>query len=113
MEWTSSLINVYFFPRNNIPADITRGHPNPAGWGKPTANFESHHGDCDIDGHFPAQTIYFDTDFCGAEAGGEAWTSWTACSVTTKVGTCEQYVAENPSAFSDAYWLVNSVKVYQ
>lgn len=113
MEWTSDYIKIYFFPRDSIPVDITTGNPDPSGWGTPTANFESQYGDCDIDGHFPAQTIYFDTDFCGAEAGGDAWTQWTSCSTDTGVGTCEEYVAANPEAFSEAYWLVNSVKVYQ
>jgi hypothetical protein len=57
MEWTSELINIYFFPRNAIPADITSGNPDPSGWGLPTANFESQYGNCDIDANFPAQTI--------------------------------------------------------
>lgn len=56
---------------------------------------------------------YFDTTFCGAEAGGDAWTSWTDCSAVTGYSTCEDYVAAVPSAYDDAYWLVNSVKVYQ
>ena len=57
--------------------------------------------------------IYFDTTFCGAEAGGKAWTDWTDCSAVTGVATCEEYVQKNPEAFSEVYWLVNSVKVYQ
>lgn len=57
MEWTSDFINIYFFPRNAIPADITSRNPEPSSWGTPTANFESQYGDCDIDVHFPAQTI--------------------------------------------------------
>lgn len=57
MEWTSDLINIYFFPRDAIPADITSGNPDPSGWGLPTANFESQYGNCDIDANFPAQTI--------------------------------------------------------
>jgi hypothetical protein len=51
--------------------------------------------------------------FCGAEAGGKAWTDWTDCAAKTGVATCEEYVQKNPEAFSEAYWLVNSVKVYQ
>ena len=57
MEWTSDLINIYFFPRNAIPADIISGNPDPSGWGLPTANFESQYGNCDIDANFPPQTI--------------------------------------------------------
>ena len=57
MEWTSSLIQIWFFPRSKIPADITSGNPNPSNWGLPTANFNSQYGNCDIDANFPAQTI--------------------------------------------------------
>jgi hypothetical protein len=57
MDWTSAYINIYFFPRDAIPDDITNGNPDPSGWGTPTANFESQYGDCDIDTSFPPQTI--------------------------------------------------------
>lgn len=30
-----------------------------------------------------------------------------------RYATCEDYVANDPHAYDDAYWLVNSVKVYQ
>jgi hypothetical protein len=46
---------------------------------------------------------YFDTTFCGAEAGGEAWTTWTDCSTKAGYQTCEGYVANVPSAYNDAY----------
>jgi hypothetical protein len=57
MEWTSTFIRVYFFPKNAIPADITAGNPNPSSWGVPAADFDSQNGDCDIDANFPPQTI--------------------------------------------------------
>jgi hypothetical protein len=46
-------------------------------------------------------------------AGGKGWTEWSTCAATTKVATCEEYVRNNPRAFANAYWLINSVKVYQ
>jgi hypothetical protein len=49
MEWTSSYINVWFFPRNSIPAAVTGTNPTPAQFGKPTAIIA---GACDIDSHF-------------------------------------------------------------
>jgi hypothetical protein len=104
---------VYLFPRNAIPHDIQTGHLDPSSWGLPTANFDSQYGNCDIDANFPAQTIYSDTTFCGAEAGGDAWTSWTDCSSVTGYSTCEGFVAGVPDAFDEAYWLINSVKLYQ
>jgi Glycosyl hydrolases family 16 len=53
-EWTSEAISIWFFPRGSIPSDITSGSPNPASWGKATANFS---GGCDIDSHFQNQQI--------------------------------------------------------
>jgi hypothetical protein len=32
---------------------------------------------------------------------------------STKATTCQDFVQNNPSAFADAYWSVNSLKVYQ
>lgn len=48
-EWTSSAINVYFWPNSSVPSDITSGNPDPSGWGTPAAKFA---GNCDIDSHF-------------------------------------------------------------
>ncbi|KAG9228975.1 glycoside hydrolase family 16 protein [Amylocarpus encephaloides] len=112
-EWTSQFINMYYFPRKMIPADIKAGRPNTASWGIPVASFDTRRGGCDLDGNFPEQTIYFDTTFCGKSAGGKGWTDWTDCSKTTKVSTCDAYVRQTPHAFDNAYWLINSVKVYQ
>jgi hypothetical protein len=33
VQWDSSGIAVYFFPRGSIPADITAGAPVPSNWG--------------------------------------------------------------------------------
>jgi hypothetical protein len=107
MEWNSSAIEVYFFPRNAIPGDITSGNPNPAGWGTPTASFSG--SGCDIDSHFMNHNIIFDTTFCGQWAGAV----WSSGSCASLASTCETYVGANPSAFEGAYWMINSVKVYQ
>jgi hypothetical protein len=57
MEWTSTFIRIYFFPRSAIPADITASKPDPSTWGVAAADFDSQYGDCDIDANFPPQTI--------------------------------------------------------
>lgn len=64
MEWTSSVIQVYFFPRLLIPADITAGTPDPSTWGTPLARFSG--SGCDIDSNFKNHQIVFDTTFCGS-----------------------------------------------
>ena len=53
--------------------------------------------------------ILFDTTFCGDWAGK----AWKQSECAAKAPTCEEYVANNPEAFEDAYWLVNSVKVFE
>lgn len=52
----------------------------------------------------------FDTTFCGDWAGA-VFSSSQTCSALAS--SCEDYVRNNPSAFADAYWLINSLKVYQ
>lgn len=108
MEWTSSAIEVFFFPRSSVPSDITSGTPNPQSWGTPVASFGGGSG-CDIDSHFSNHSIVFNTDFCG----GWANAVWSSGSCASLAPTCELYVGRNPSAFANAYWEINSVKVYQ
>lgn len=110
MEWTSQAIKVYFFTRSAIPSDITSGNPNPSSWGAPMASFTGGSG-CNIDSHFQNQQLVFDTTFCGDWAG--AANVWNTGSCASLASTCSDYVASNPTAFVQAYWMINSVKVYQ
>lgn len=105
-EWTDSAIKIYFFPRGSIPDDIAKGSPNPSGWGKPMSVFQ---GDCDISNTFKDLQIVFDTTFCGDWAGD----TWASSSCAQQASTCDAFVSDNPGAFKDAYWTVNSLKVYQ
>ncbi|APA14232.1 hypothetical protein SS1G_11977 [Sclerotinia sclerotiorum 1980 UF-70] len=107
MEWTSCYIRVYFFPAGTSPADINGANPDPSKWGTPVANFQ---GDCDIDSHFRENRLIFDTTFCGDWASA-VWSSDATCG--SKAPTCVDYVAGNPAAFGDQYWLVKSISVYQ
>ncbi|KAL7629450.1 hypothetical protein AAE478_000970 [Parahypoxylon ruwenzoriense] len=108
LEWTSSAINIFFFPRTEqIPEDITAGTPDPSTWGQPSTSFSG--PGCDISSHFKNHQIVFDTTLCGDWAG-KVFSSDPVCS--SKASTCQEYVASNPSAFRDSYWLINSVKVY-
>lgn len=63
MEWTSSAVAVYFFPRANIPSDIQSSKPDPTSWGTPVARFSG--SGCDLDSHFMQNYIVFDITFCG------------------------------------------------
>ncbi|RMD40063.1 hypothetical protein DV735_g5059, partial [Chaetothyriales sp. CBS 134920] len=105
-EITSDGISIWHFTRSSIPSDISSGSPNPSGWGEPAASFS---GDCDFSAHFKSLQIVFDTTFCGDWAGS-VWSTDTTCSA--KASTCQDYVQNNPSAFQESYWSVNSLKVY-
>ncbi|KAH8694301.1 putative endo-1,3(4)-beta-glucanase [Talaromyces proteolyticus] len=106
MEWTRSYIRTFFFSRDSVPADISGGGPNPSGWGTPAALFE---GDCHIDSHFGSHQIVFDITFCGYWTGSV----WESSGCSSKASTCITYVQNNPFAFADTYWRVNSLKIYE
>ncbi|EIM82836.1 uncharacterized protein STEHIDRAFT_102256 [Stereum hirsutum FP-91666 SS1] len=75
-----------------------------AWWGTPAATFPV--DECDWKKHFDAHQVVFDLTFCGDWAGS-VW-SGSGCGA----GTCEDYVDNNPSAFKNAYWEINSLAVY-
>ncbi|KAI0961041.1 hypothetical protein AcV7_000253 [Taiwanofungus camphoratus] len=116
MQWVDSGISVFFFQRSAVPADITAGAPQPAGWGTPIASFPA--SSCNPSQFFYNQSVIFDTTLCGAWAG-DAWDAAGApgqaqsCAQRTGAATCQQFVQNNGSAFADAYWEVKSVKIYQ
>jgi len=116
MQWDSSGIAVYFFPRSSIPSDITSGAPLPSGWGQPMAFWPA--SGCNPFQFFNSHSLIFDTTLCGDWAGS-AWTGsgipgqQESCAQITGVATCEQFILNNGAAFDDAYWEVKSVKVYQ
>lgn len=110
LEWTSDAISVWFFARSDpMVAQLTGASPpDPSTFGQPAARFVG--DDCDIDEHFMNNNIVFNIDYCGDWAG-QVWNQDPTCS--SLAPTCSQYVAAHPEAFVDAYWLINSVKVYQ
>lgn len=112
MEWTSRFIKIWFFPRDKIPSNVLSTSPDPAGngtWGKPNAMFEPQQLDA-IDSHFKDQQLIVGTTLCGDWAGN-AWNTSETCA--SKAPTCDQYVADNPAAFSEAYWAIDSLQVFQ
>ncbi|KAI0286661.1 concanavalin A-like lectin/glucanase domain-containing protein [Russula aff. rugulosa BPL654] len=97
MLWDNTGVSVWFFPRQNIPSDITAQAPVPPGWG---------------------HSAIFDTTLCGDWAGS-VWTATgvpgqdQSCAQRTGVATCQQFVQQNGAALSEAYWEVKSVEIYQ
>ncbi|KAI0757414.1 concanavalin A-like lectin/glucanase domain-containing protein [Daedaleopsis nitida] len=115
-QWDNDGIKSWFFPRNSVPADITSGKPLPSGWGTPVASFPA--STCNPSNFFNNHVAIFDTTFCG-DWGGAVWTAAgvpgqdQSCAQRTGAATCEDYVRNNGGAFTEAYWEVKSVKIYQ
>lgn len=106
MEWTiNQEIRTFYFPRYAVPWDLQTGNPQPDSWGKPYARFLLNDQVCPS-WHFQNHKIIFDTTFCGDWAGA---TFNDACHTQQQ---CWEFVKYNPQEFTEAYWLINAVTVY-
>ncbi|KAL8724167.1 MAG: hypothetical protein Q9166_008106, partial [cf. Caloplaca sp. 2 TL-2023] len=108
LEWTSDGMSIWGWSGGGAPSDALSDAPDPSGWGTPTGSFPSGSG-CNVDTFFKNQQIVFDTTFCGVWAG-DIWPTDPVCSGLA--ATCQEYVQNTPEAFADAYWTINSLKVY-
>ncbi|KAK5133280.1 hypothetical protein LTR08_008014 [Meristemomyces frigidus] len=111
-EWTSDYIKTWYFPRGRIPPSITSGAPNISTFGIPAVNAQ---GGCVIDSHFSNMSIIINTDFCGNWAGN-VYDQFPECPQTAGADSwdsCVDFVGNNPSSFVEAYWEINSIRVYQ
>jgi len=104
-EWNSTLIRMYFFPRGSIPADITSGHPVPDSWGVPYAFFTLG-SQCPAN-HFHDHVVVINLTFCGDWAGNAFKGD------CPNDGDCATFVRNNPTKFTEAYWLINYLSVFQ
>ena len=106
-EWTSSFIKIWFFPRGTIPDDVASSNPQPnENWGTPRSLFQ---GDFNLDDNFRNLQLVFDTTFCGQWAG-ETWSSSSCASLAP---TCNEYVTNHPEAFTEAFWAINTLQVFE
>jgi len=105
-------IKMWSFVRNEIPADILNGQPNPASWKLPFAMFHINDNDCP-NSTFDTQTMIFDQTFCGDWAGASGVWNGVGCAASTGYGSCNDYVRENGSAFEKSYFSINDIKIYQ
>jgi len=105
LEWTNNHIQAFFFNRNNIPGDIKSNAPVPSSWGKPYALFPL--GEHCNPNHFMNMNLVIDLTFCGDWAGGVFNADCPG------KGSCQSFVQNNPTSFTEAYWWFNSIKVFQ
>ncbi|KAI9149363.1 putative glycosidase [Paramyrothecium foliicola] len=104
LEWRDAGIRMWQFARGAIPADVTSKTPNPATWGTALADFPN--TNCDIGNHFKNQSIVANIDLCGHLV-------YAVYGESGCPSNCTDYVANNPTAFRDAYWEFGSFEVYQ
>ncbi|KAJ7796949.1 hypothetical protein B0H14DRAFT_2913072, partial [Mycena olivaceomarginata] len=104
VERTNAFIKVWFWPRNRgVPSDISSGSTsvNTDNWGTPVANFPS--TTCPISSKFGPHNIIINRgDWAGAVYGSSGCPS-----------SCVDYVNNNPSAFTSAYFEFNSLRIFQ
>ncbi|TRM69606.1 glycoside hydrolase family 16 protein [Schizophyllum amplum] len=113
---TENEISVWFWSRTDpsVPHEVSQSSqmiripsPGPT-WGTPDATFplSNNGGDCDYQSHFDPHHIIFDLTLCGDWAGTAFATS--GCGLSS----CEDYVNNNPASFVEAYWEINSLRIY-
>lgn len=107
-EYASEAIKIWFFPRSGIPADVSGPSPSPSGWVTSSAVFAS--TEDQLDSHFCELRIILNIDFCGDWAGNSE--VWEADPASSYVPTYNGLVENSPESFTEAYWAVNSLKVW-
>ncbi|KAF5356762.1 hypothetical protein D9756_006725 [Leucocoprinus leucothites] len=106
VERTSSFIKIWFWPRGgSVPSDVSGGSTsvNTDSWGTPAAFFPSN--SCPISSKFGPHNIVINLTFCGDWAGAVYGSSGCPSS-------CVDFVNNNPSAFTNAYFDFQWLKIY-
>ncbi|KDN41962.1 glycoside hydrolase family 16 protein [Tilletiaria anomala UBC 951] len=110
-------ISIWFFPRASIPSDVSSGTPDPTGWPTPTGRWPA--TSCTMSSFFWNHVAIFTNTLCGDWAGASSvWSTamngqTQSCAAKTGVASCADYMHGNSTDLSEAYWLINSVKIYQ
>ncbi|KAK4128207.1 glycoside hydrolase family 16 protein [Parathielavia appendiculata] len=120
LEWTDASIKVWFFSRGSplatqLSSTTTNNNnsppsPNPSTFGTPLAAFVGSPSSCPLAKHFANHNLVLNTAFCGDWAG-RVWAADQTCAALA--ARCEDFVGAHPEAFTQAYWLVNTIRVYQ
>ncbi|KAH6884743.1 glycoside hydrolase family 16 protein [Coprinopsis sp. MPI-PUGE-AT-0042] len=108
MERQADFIKVWFWPRTSttVPATVktpTNGEVFTEHWGTPSALFNSE--SCDLAAKFAENNIIINLNFCGDWAGSSY--PYSGCPET-----CKAFVEKNTAYFSNAYFDIESIKVY-
>jgi len=124
-------LRIWFHPRDAVPDDALGANPEPESWPSPMVDFYSSEA-CAVEKHWRGQTLVgvlclssrissltgcdevINIDFCGDAIGGDDWRRDKRCS-SERFPTCRSYVAANPGAYHEAYWLFNpyGIRLFQ
>ncbi|OQV03059.1 hypothetical protein CLAIMM_08157 [Cladophialophora immunda] len=107
-EYGPQWISIWNFARDEIPADAFSGSPDPETWRVPDAHFMSADGGL-LSEYFSNLRIVVNIALCGDWTDGD----WATSECAALAPTCQDYVANNPQAFKEAYWLIGGIQVYQ
>ncbi|KAE9388395.1 family 16 hypothetical endo-1,3(4)-beta-glucanase from glycoside hydrolase [Gymnopus androsaceus JB14] len=115
MERTVDAISIWYWARDatNVPVGVADGNSEVItdNWGTPVAFFPTS-STCDLATEFTAHNIVINLTFCGVFAGVTSiWDD--SCAASTGVADCNDFVDANPAAFSNAYFEINAVRVYE
>ena len=107
IEWLPTAVNVWLWFRPSVPPEITNNSTlDPTNWGKPNAQLL---GDCHLDPNLKQElNIRIHSTFCPPWAREDYFRS--ECFPAAPV--CTHFVASNPAAFEEAYWLINHIRIY-
>ncbi|GAA5884529.1 hypothetical protein JCM16303_000013 [Sporobolomyces ruberrimus] len=118
LQWSSSGIKIYFWSRNSVPSDVRAGKPKPSSkWGQP--HFYLSGSACQPFKKFSDLMLVINTNLCGTWADGTwgsslsyAGQNGSPASITGH-SDCTSFVQNNGHAFKNAYWGINSIKIYK
>ncbi|CEL96886.1 unnamed protein product [Vitrella brassicaformis CCMP3155] len=102
-------IRHWFFRRDEAPADLTEGVPNPDSWKRPTAYYPLK-DNCPGFDHFRLQSVILNTALCGYWAEYEPL--WTEQCLKTAGPDCKEFVRKNPHQLQEIYWDINHIRIY-
>mmetsp|Transcript_96859 Transcript_96859/g.252571 ORF Transcript_96859/g.252571 Transcript_96859/m.252571 type:complete len:628 (+) Transcript_96859:1-1884(+) len=100
----------WFWPAaQGPPEDVSAHKPQPDTWGMPYSYFKLSEDQCNKD-HFKDMHLVFDITFCG-DFGSPTFAG--GCPEVAKQMTCEEFVEKHPENFTEAYWSLRGLDVYQ
>ncbi|KAG6809636.1 hypothetical protein H0H92_015450 [Tricholoma furcatifolium] len=115
MERTTTEVKVWFWSKTatNVPSDVANGDSSidTDAWSTPAAYFPD--TSCPIGSKFGPHNIIINLTFCGDYAGNPTIYAESGCPSTCDAHEVPDYVDNNPSAFVDAYFDLEWLKIYE